>query len=218
MRLTLIGPGNIPNHYYEFLKINEREFDLELEKIAKAIVDSNSEIELLPDKGVCIEIARLYKKQKGKKIIGTVPKSDEKIGIKHLEPYINEQINNTPLFDQIIDSGDWYKHDMTKALFGNAILYLGSSPGSDLERNGSIYLFKLLSGNKKGIQIAGKFINPEIKADSNYTVFVYTPFLKNKKLTPEDEFYLKKYGIRLAYIKDSNQLKQELEKFPNKIK
>jgi hypothetical protein len=206
MRLTLIGPGNIPYHYYELLKISEREFELELKKIAKAIVNSGAEIELLPDKGVCIELARLYKKQKGKKIIGTVPKSDEKIGIKHLELYINEQINKTSLFDQIIDSGDWYKHDMTKALFGDAVLCLGKSPGVEIEINGAIYLYSFLERIK---------LHPEIRAGKNYTIFIYSPFIVGEKLSIEDEAYILKSKISLRYIKDPEQLEQELKNFSN---
>lgn len=217
MRLSLIGPGNIEFHYYQLLGLAKPKFESRIETIAKAIADSDSEIELLPDKGVCIEIARIYKKLNGKKVIGVVPKSDQKIGIDHLIPYINEKLENKALFDEIIDSGDWYKHDMTKALFGNAVLYLGSSPGSDLEMNGSVYLFKLLSGNKKGIEIAGKFIHPEIKANSNYTIFVYSPFLKNKKLPLEYEEYFKKYNIKLVYINNSQELKKELENFSKNL-
>ena len=72
--------------------------------------------------------------------------------------------------------------------------------------------FYLTLQNKKGIEIAGKFIHPEIKADSDYTIFVYTPFLKNKKLSPEDEFYLKKYNINLVYIENPQVLKEKLTK------
>lgn len=215
MIISLIGPGNIPSHYYEFLKLKEKKFNSELEKIAQSIANSGIELECLPDRGISFQIAKLYKQKGGKKVTAIIPKSDKTFGIKHLQPYIDEKINNKPIFDKIIDSGDWYKHDMTKALFANAILYLGSSPGTDLERNGSIYLYKLISGNRKGIEIVGKFIHPEIKADKNFTVFVYSPFLKNKKLSPEDEFYLNKYKINLIYIKNPKNLEKELKKFQN---
>ena len=215
MRLALIGPGNIELHYQKFLKISKQKFNSELEKIAQSIVNSGIEIECLPDRGISFQIAKLYKQKGGKKVIATIPKSDKTFGIKHLQPYINEKINNKPVFDKTIDSGDWFKHDMTKGLFGHAILYLGSSKGTDLERNGAEYLYKLMSGNKKGVEIAGKFIHPEIKAGKNFTIFIYSPFLKNKKLAPEDEFYSKEYNINLVYIKNPEQLEKELIKFQN---
>jgi hypothetical protein len=214
MLLSLIGPGDIEFHFQELLKIPKNKFQSELEKIAKALVNSGSEIVLLPDKGVSLELAKLYRQNNGKKVLGVAPLSDKTFGIKHLEPYVNLKINNKPLFDKIIDSGDWYKHDMTKALFGNAVLYLGSSPGTNGELNYAVYLYKLLSGNKKGIETAGKFIHPEIKADKDFTIFVYSPFLKNKKLIEEDESYIKKFNINLVYVNSANELEKELKK-PN---
>lgn len=213
MIISLIGPGNIELHYQKFLKIPLKKFNSELEKIAQSIVNSKIELECLPDRGISFQIAKLYKQKGGKKVIAVIPKSDKTFGIKHLEPYINEKIDDKPIFDQIINSGDWFKHDMTKGLFGHAILCLGSSKGTDLERNGAEYLYKLMSGNKEGVETAGKFIHPEIKAGKNFTIFIYSPFLKNKKLSPEDEFYSKQYNINLVYIKNPKQLKEELIKF-----
>ncbi len=213
MRLALIGPGNIEFHFQKLLGISKQKFNSELEKIAQSFVNSNIELECLPDKGISFTLAKLYKQKGGQKVIATIPKSDKTFGIKHLEPYINEKINNKPIFDETIDSGDWFKHDMTKALFGDAILYLGRSPGTDLEKNGAEYLYKIMTGNKKGVEVAGKFIHPKIKAGKNFTIFVYSPFLKNKKLSFEDEAYLKKDKIKLVYIKNPNHLEKELKKF-----
>jgi len=212
MRLSLIGPGDIEFHYQKLLKIPKQKLNSELEKIAQSLVNSGVEIELLPDRGVNFKIAKLYKQKGGKKVIASIPKSDKIIGIKHLEPYINEKIKNKPLFDEVIDSGDWFKHDLIKGLFGNAILYLGSSPGADGERHYAVYLYKLISGYKNGVE-AGKFIHPEIKAGKNFTIFVYSPFLKNKELPAEDKEYMKKFNINLIYIKNPKHLEEELKKF-----
>lgn len=212
MRISLIGPGDIEFHYHKLLSISKTKFESELEKIAQALADSNCEIELLPDKGISFEIAKLYKKNKGKMIIGAVPKSDNTFGIKHLEPYINETINGKLLFDEIIDTENWFKHDLIKGLLGNAVLYLGASPGTNGELNYAIYLYKLLNGRKQGISVAGKYVHPGIRAGDNFSVFVYSPFLKKKKLSEEDEAYMKKFGINLVYVKNSEELKNELRK------
>jgi hypothetical protein len=216
MILALIGPGDIELHYQQFLKIPKEKFNSELKKIAQSLVNSGIELECLPDRGISFQLAKLYKQKGGKKVIATIPKSDKTFGIKHLEPYINEKLNNSPIFNKIIDSGDWFKHDMTKGLFGHAILCLGLSKGTDLERNGAEYLYKLMSGNKKGVEVAGKFIHPEIKADKNFTIFIYSPFLKNKRLSPEDEFYSKHYNVNIVYIQNPKQLEKELIKFQEK--
>jgi hypothetical protein len=213
MRISLIGPGDIEFHYKQLLALDDLKFNSPLEDIAQALVNSKSEIALLPDKGVSIEIARKYKKRRGKKVIGIVPQSDKTFGIEHLKPYIKEQINAKPLFYEIIDSGDWFKHDMTKGLFGNAVLYLGASPGTDGERNYAVYLYKLINQFKQGIKIAGKKIHPEIRADENFSIIVYSPFLLNKRLPKEDEAYMKKFNIRLFYADTPKKLESILNKF-----
>jgi len=139
MRLSLIGPGDIKFHYNK----------------------------LLPNRGISLEIAKLYKKKGGKKVIGAFPKSDKTFGIEHLKQYINEKVEGKSLFDEIIDSGDWFKHDLIKGLLGQAVLYLGSSPGADGERHYAVYLYKLIQRFKDGIEISAKRIHPEIKAGNN---------------------------------------------------
>jgi len=215
MRLSLIGPGDIEFHYSTLLGISKEKFDTETEKIAKILVESGIEIEILPDKGISFEIAKLYKKHGGKMVIASIPKSDKTFGIKHLEPYINEKINNKPIFDEIIDTESWFKQDLIKGLLGDAIFYLGSSPGTDGELNYAIYLYKLLIGKKEGIEISGKKIHPEIRAGENFTIFVYSPFLIKKKLPFEIEKYIKKIGINLVYIKNPEELRKELDKIKN---
>jgi hypothetical protein len=210
IRLSLIGPGDIDFHFFKLLGLKEREFQSELEKIAQSLVDSGVELELLPDRGISIELAKLYKQKGGKKVIGAVPKSDKTFGIEHLKEYVETKVDGKPLFDEIINSGDWFKHDLIKGLLGNAILYLGASPGTDGERHYAIYLYKLISRFKEGVEISEKRIHTEIRAGKNFSIFVYTPFLINKKLPPEDEAYAKKFGINLVYINNPEELKKEL--------
>jgi hypothetical protein len=213
MRLSLIGPGDTKFHYKELLGIPEEKFKSEIEKITKVLADSKTELELLPDKGISIEIARKYKKQGGKKVIASLPKSDKTFGIAHLTPYLNEKIGNKPLFDEIIDTENWFKQDLIKGLLGDAILYLGSSPGTEGELNYAIYLYKIISNKKEGIKINSKQIHKSIIAGKNFTIFVYSPFLINKKLPKETEEYIKKFNIKLVYINNSEELRNELHKF-----
>jgi len=213
MRLSIIGPGKIELHFQKFLNISKEKLEKEIKDIAKAISDSGAEIEFLPDKGISLEIAKSYKKQNGKKVIAVLPKSDKIFGIRHLEPYLNEKINNKPIFDEIIDSENWFKHDITKALFGNAVLYLGKSPGTELERNGAVYLLHIMEGLKENINVSLCKIHPELKADENFTIFIYSPFIIGKKISKEDELYLKEYKINFIYINNPDELKRELIKF-----
>ncbi len=210
MRIALIGPGDIEFHYQKILGINSKKLFSELEKIAQTLVESNVELELLPDRGVSLEIAKFYKEKKGKKVIGTLPKSDKTFGIAHLEPYRDIQINNKSLFDEEIDTGDWFKHDLIKGLMGQKLFYLGSSPGTNGELNYAIYLYKLIKGFKEDISTSAKKIHSSIQADENFEIIVYSPFLLNKKISRENEAYLEKFGIKLSYVNNCDELKSRL--------
>ena len=162
VRVSLIGPGDIDFHYHNLLKISETHLNSELENIAQALVDSNVEIELLPDRGISIEIAKLYKEKGGRKVLGAVPESDKTFGIKHLREYIDTRVNDEPLFDEIIDTKNWFKHDMIKGLLGNVVLYLGRSPGTEGERHYAVYLYKLMQRFKKGVEVSGNIIHQDM--------------------------------------------------------
>lgn len=210
MRVSLIGPGDIDFHFYKLLQIPQEKFQNEVKGIAKALMDAEVQIELLPDKGISLEVARRYKELGGKSVIGSAPLSDKAIGTKHLTNYIEEKINNQNLFDEIIDSGDWYKHDMIKGLMGNVLLYLGSSPGTDGERHYAVYLYKLIKKFKKGVELSAKHLHPELQANEKYTIFIYSPFLMHKTLPKEDEAYLEEFEIPYHYINSPEELKEKL--------
>lgn len=129
LRVCLIGAGDIQYHYNELLKIPSDKFNKHLTKIAKVLA-KNSEIVLLPDRGISFEIAKRYKELGGQKVIGTVPVSDNTFGIKHLEPFITATVEGTKIFDETIDTNNWYKQDLTHCLFGDVILMLGNTLGS----------------------------------------------------------------------------------------
>jgi hypothetical protein len=212
MRIVLVGPGDIEFHYFQLLKIQEQRFYSELEQIAQALADSGTEIDLLPDKGVSLEIAKLYRKYRGKRVIATVPESDQTFGVKHLGDYRGLKVDNLPLFDEIIDTGDWFKHDMTKGLFGDAMLYLGNSPGTEIEMSSAVYLYKLLRGLKQYLEITRKKIHPKMVVSDNYSLIVYSPLLIGNKLPKEEEAYLTKFGINLFYVNDPQELREQLGK------
>ena len=130
LRISLIGAGNIQYHYFGLLKIKEEELNKELESISEVLANSGYEIVLLPDRGICFELAKRYQAKGGKKVIGTVPLSDKDFGIKHLQPYMEATINGKKVFDEFIDTNNWYKQDLIHCILGDAILMLGNSLGS----------------------------------------------------------------------------------------
>jgi hypothetical protein len=64
-RLSLIGPGDIDFHY-QLLRLKPKKLQSKLESIAKVLAELNVALELLLDKGVCLELAKLYKQAGGK--------------------------------------------------------------------------------------------------------------------------------------------------------
>jgi hypothetical protein len=117
------------------------------------------------------------------------------------------------LFDEIVNTGDWFKHDLTKCLFGDAVLSLGISPGTEGERQYGVYLYKIIAGYKKGVATPITKIHPQARAGVNvpYTFFLYTPFIKSGKVSFEDGIYAKKFGIGFAYVNSASDLEKKLK-------
>jgi hypothetical protein len=214
-RISLIGAGNIKFHYFELLKLKEEDFDKQIREIAKVLADSGNEIVLLPDKGAPFEIAKKYKEFKGKKVIGTVPCSDTDFGIKHLQQYINAEMNNQKVFDEIIDTNNWYKQDLTCCIYGDVILMLGNSLGSFGELVYGYYLYKLFIGDKPEVRALREKIHKEVRAgrDFPFTTIIYMPFMK-EKLNLEIEAYIKKLKGIIYYPQNIKELKEILGKLP----
>lgn len=207
--ISILGPGNTEFYYQKLQKIPKTKFDSQVKQIAKILANTNSTIEFLPNKGIAFDIGIQYKLYGGKKIIGTAPLSDKKVGIKHLEKEINFKLENKKLFDKIQDGGDWAQTNQLKGLFGDAILYLGKTLGTDLELNNAAYIYKWHHNNKK---FPFKMLNKNIIAGKKFplTIIVYSPFLKSRKLEYETEQYMKKEGIKLLYVKSPKGLKKAI--------
>lgn len=212
IRVDLIGPGDMDFHYKEILGVSKEELDREIEKISKALKSANVEIALLPDRGICFEIAKKFK-QIGGRVIGLVPQDDKTFGIGHLREYIEAKVGNKNLFDEIINTGDWFRHDLTKCLFGDVVLSLGISPGTEGERQYGVYLYKLIAGYKKGVAIPITKIHPQARAGVKipYSIILYKPFIKFGKVSAEDEVYAKKFGINLIYVNSALDLEKKLK-------
>ncbi len=211
LRICLIGPGDIELHYFNILKLDKEKFQRDLEEIARVLAE-RFEIVLLPDRGICFELAKLYKKFGGKKVVGTVPYSDKDFGIGHLKKFMEAEVNGKKLFDEFIDTTHWYKQDLTHCLFGDAILYLGESLGALGELVYGYYLYKLFVGAKPQVKVSLAKIHPAARAGTKikYSTIVYKPFFAGK-LSTELEYYIKKFG-KLYYAENPKQLKLILNK------
>jgi hypothetical protein len=210
MRVSLIGPGNVNFHFHELLKISQEDMNKNIYGISETLAKSKSEIVILPDKGIAFEIAKKYKELGGKKVVGAVPKADVDFGTGQLRPYIETRIEGRRLIDEIINSGTWYEHDSTLALFGDCILLLGKSLGSMGELNMGFYIYKLLSKKTESPPKANR-LQSQIRAGRKipFTLIVYLPFAKDR-LDYETECYIKKAGGRIAYAKSAEDFQKIL--------
>lgn len=122
---------------------------------------------------------------------------------------MNLKIENKKLFNKIQNGGTWAETNQLKGLFGDAILYLGKTLGTDLELNNAAYIYKWHHNNKK-FQL--KKLNKNIIAGRKnpLTIIVYSKFLKTGKLEYETEAYLKKEEIKLIYAKSTQGLKKAI--------
>jgi len=205
LRICLIGPGDVEYHFKEILKLPKSELNHHIELIAETLAVNGYELVLLPDRGVSFELAKFYKKFNGKKILGTVPLSDTDFGIEHLKPYMNYTYRNKKLFDGFIDTGTWYRQDLTHCIFGDVVLMLGNSLGSLGELVYGYYLYKLLQGHKPEVEV--KKLHAEQRAGINvpFSVIVYKPFVK-EHLNYEIEQYIEKHNGKVYYVNNALEL------------
>lgn len=211
-RVSLIGPGDVAWHYERLLGIHNTEFNEHIEGLAEVLARNGHELSLLPDKGAPYELAKAYRRQSDGIIVANVPASDTNIGIEHLQRYREAEIKGKPVFNKEIDTGTWYKQDVTHTLFADAVLLLGSSLGSLGELNLGYYVYNLLGGHKTKVQARKKRVNKEILAgrEFTFTTLCYTPFMKDK-LPVEIEAYIRKSGGQVQYIDNANELEKALK-------
>jgi len=102
----------------------------------------NNEIVIVPDKGIPLEIAKIYKKNKGKKVIGLVPLEDRRYGIEHIKDYL-------PFVDEKVNLRDWYNVNGEIAGYSDYCIVVGLSPGVIIELGFLKYQYKYLKKKTK---------------------------------------------------------------------
>ncbi|RLE47831.1 hypothetical protein DRJ25_01445 [Candidatus Woesearchaeota archaeon] len=214
LRISLIGPGDVEFHFFKLLKLKKDEFNQQIKDLARTLIDADVELVLLPDRGVSFEIAKSFKESGGKRVFGTVPLNDNDFGINHLNKFIDAEIDSKKIFDELINTNDWYKQDLSCCLFGDLVLMLGNSLGAFGELVYGFYLYKLFKGNKPGVNAMKSKVHPEIRAGvrTPFSVIVYLPFFRDK-LPFEIEAYIKKTGGKIFYVSNPKELLSLLRGF-----
>jgi len=210
MKVCLVGPGDLDLHA-QIYGIDKSKLEKVAEEIGRILAESGVEIVLLPDRGISYRVAESYKKHNGKRVWCTVPLSDKVFHTDHLEPY-------RCICDETINTGDWFRQDLTICLFGHCILCLGLSLGTVRDFTGGYYLYKLFKGKKPTVSVDIKKVHPQAVAGEiePYTMILYMPLIKEKSLPPEMEDYIKAVGGEVRYVHDLNELKSVLLELQSK--
>ncbi len=213
MKISLIGAGNTKFHFNDLLKIDDNKLNSHLSEIAISFKNTNSIPVCLADYGVLFDLVKKFKEIDGKKVIGLAPLSDDSFGISHMDEFLNAKINNKNIFDEVIDTGNWYKQDMTHCLFGDVILLLGLTTGSLGELAYGYYLYNLIGRFKKEKNTSSEKIHKKVCAGKNIPLhlIVYSPFIKDK-LPFELEKYIEKFGAKIFYVSNAKELEKVLLK------
>ena len=217
MRVSIIGAGNTEYHYQELLSIPKEKMDDQIAGLAKALADVGAELAVTPDRGIPFAVAERYKAFGGKKVYGTVPVSDKTYGIKHLQDFMNEEVNGKKIVDEVIDTHTWYEQDVAKCIFGEVILVLAYSLGSMGELSLGYYIYKLASGQKLEQVVPIEKIHPQAVAGKRFPLatIVYMPFVK-ERLPLEIEAYINKFGGVVHYVHTVSEMVSAYKKIEKK--
>ncbi len=216
IRMSVAGIGSITYLSYSCKRTIQRLRE-ELKEIAKIL--ANHDVELICLTGIEIILAEYFKLFGGTTVLAPLPIEDKLIGVRHLQQYIEMDVRRFPLFDGFIDTSDWFKTDFIRPLLGDVLLLLGYSPGTLLELNAGLYMYKILQGKKKNTFLTIEDpLRKHIWAGTKFPfeVWIYKPFVSGK-LPREIEEYCKRIGVKLVYIKDPDDLRKNLERIEKLI-
>jgi hypothetical protein len=211
VKVCLVGVGDKDFHFNQMININNSQLDFHLNEIATTLKNSNSIPVCLADYGILFDLVKKFKEFGGEKSIGLAPLSDNSFGVNHMKEFIEAEVNGKKVFDEIINTGDWYKQDITHCLFGDVILLLGLSPGALGELSYGYYFYNIIGGFKQGINKKSNNVHEKISAGKNIPLhlIVYLPFVK-EKLSFELEKYVEKFGAKVFYVSNTKELEKIL--------
>lgn len=141
MKISILGTGDL-GKIPRFTRISEKEMMNLISETAKLIADAGHEIVIIPDRGIPVEFAKLYKRFGGKMIYGIIPTKDKRYGTRHIQ-------ENIKLIDSQIKVDSWYDADGEIAAAGELCIIFGMSPGIIREFSVLKYHYRYLNCKTK---------------------------------------------------------------------
>ena len=136
IRSLIAGPTD-KTKIFRFGKIKKEDYPAFIEGIGHCLVEGLSRLDLIPDEGVPLDIARAYKRLGGEQVVGYVPLG----GCESLRPYF-EVCDTVEEFD----SG-WSGLNTCLSLRSGNIISVGMSPGTMVELAYTKYHGKYMGNN-----------------------------------------------------------------------
>lgn len=152
MKVVILGTGDLTK-IPRFTNISEEELKQLIVALGKLIAKKGHEIVIIPDRGIPVEIAKVYKENGGKKVYGIVPTKDKKYGTRHIQPYIH-------LIDEKIKVDSWYDADGEIAASGDVAIVVGMSPGIMREITVLKYHYRYLKSKTKLVWFRNTISSP----------------------------------------------------------
>ena len=121
MKISILGAGDV-SKISRYTNLSEENVQQLKTEIAKFLVEEEHEIVIIPNRGIPLEIAKLYKQLGGKKVLGVIPTKDKDYGLDHIKEFLG-------MVDEKIPVDSWYDADGKVASFGDICLVIGLSPG-----------------------------------------------------------------------------------------
>ena len=138
----LIYKDRILVYSLEGTKLSEEELNKLISNSAKVIAEAGHEIVIIPDRGIPLEFAKLYKRFGGRIVYGLIPAEDKKYGIRHIEKNLN-------VIDKQLKEKSWYDVDGEIASKGELCIIFGMSPGIVREFSVLKYHYRYLNCKTK---------------------------------------------------------------------
>ena len=168
MKISIFGSGDI-NKIIKYSETNEEELKKLLEDLGKFLVKKNVEIVIVPSRGISYDIAKIYKDNGGKKVIGLIPKEDKQYGLNHIKEYMD-------IIDEEINIGNWYDLNGKIAAYGDLAICIGLSGGSICNIAMLKYHHKYLKNKTKLIifknTISNKKLPKELEEEIKYLHYI----------------------------------------------
>jgi predicted Rossmann-fold nucleotide-binding protein len=190
MKIAVLGPGDyslISKHS----KLKEKDVSEIIERFGKFLAENNFEIIIAVDRGFPYEVAKVYKKYKGKKVYGVNPQSHEKYDKQEaIKPYMD-------VIDEEIKVASWYHLNGEIASLSDVAVAFGLSCGTLADIVFLYFHYKYLKSKTR--------------------LIMYLPSMSSK-LHSEIEESLSIKGKKFEYVNSLEELENKLLEYKNESK